>query len=155
MADEAGEGKTFTQEEVNGIVAAAKRDLSAKHETEKEGLSKQIEETLKESENHKGLYAQSEERIKELQTQAEAASKSALKYKIGLDKGLPLPVAERLVGDDEDSLVKDAETLSELLKKPGDGTGRLAGGPPEGGKPDAEDKDDMNALIRRKAGRGQ
>jgi hypothetical protein len=152
MADEGD--KTFSQEEVNGIVAAAKRDLSTKFESEKEGLSKQIEETLKESESHKGLYAQSEERIKELQTQAEAASKSALKYKIGLDKGLPLPVAERLVGDDEDSLVKDAETLSELLKKP-NAEPRLAGGPPEGGKPDKDDASDMNALIRRKAGRGE
>lgn len=153
MADEPAGDKTFTQEEVNGIVADAKRGLTAKFEQEKSGLSKQIEDTLKESENHKGLAAQSEERIKELQAQAEAASKSALKYRIGLDKNLPLPVAERLVGDDEAALVKDAETLSELLKKP-NADPKLAGGPPEG-KPGATDAEDMNALIRAKAGRGQ
>lgn len=153
MADEPAGDKTFTQEEVNGIVAAAKRDLSSKFEEEKSGLAKQIEDTLKESENHKGLYAQSEGRIKELQAEAEAASKTALKFRVGLDKGLPLPVAERLVGDDEAALTADADTLAELLKKPGDGQGRLAGGPPEGGGGGGPDADDMNARIRAASGR--
>lgn len=150
MSDE--QGKTFTQDELNAIVANEKRALTAKFEEEKSGLAKQIEETLKDSESHKAAAAQSTQRVEEMQAALDAKDSTLLKYKVGTEAGLPAAVIGRLQGDDEEALAKDAATLSELLKKPGDGEGRLAGGPK--GDPPKQDENDMNARIRAAAGKG-
>jgi hypothetical protein len=59
-------------------------------------------------------------------------------------------VIDRLQGDDEEALTKDAETLAGLLKDGSGGEGRLKGGPE--GDPKTE-PDDMNARIRAAAGK--
>lgn len=134
--------KTFTQDEVNAFVAAERHKGSEKIGA----LTKERDDLAAFKQGADKFKADAEKEI--------ASTKlAATKYRVGLDKGLPLPVAERLVGDDEESLAKDADTLAELLKKPGDGAGKLAGGPSDGGAPDTTQ--DMNARIRAAAGRGR
>jgi hypothetical protein len=52
------------------------------------------------------------------QTQAalEAARLETLRYRVALQVGLPVDLAQRLVGDDEESLVKDATTLKGMVR---------------------------------------
>jgi (p)ppGpp synthase/HD superfamily hydrolase len=132
---------TFSQEQVNSFVAEERRKADEK-----------IAKIEKEANEKGALATQADERIKEIEKNLSAKEHEALKYRVALDSGLPRTVAERLQGDDEAALKKDAEELSELLKKPDaeGGTGRMAGagaGPPEEGE-------SMNDLIRKKAGRG-
>ncbi len=93
----------------------------------------------------------------ELRTQLEAATATstdstsrlataeslALRYEVALEKGLPLDLAKRLVGDDRDSLVADADGLRALLgdqRPPVD----LGQGPRDEVKPPK----DVNAALR-------
>jgi hypothetical protein len=153
MADE-DMTKTFTQDEVNGMIANERRAIEEKYGKTIAEKDKAIESLAKEKDGATALATQADERIKAMEDDLNSTKRDALKFRIGLDKGLPLAVAERLQGDDEAALASDADTLAELLKKPGGNEGRLAGGPPEGGKPDKPEDGDMDAMIRRAAGRG-
>jgi hypothetical protein len=144
MTDEA---RTFTQDEVNSMIAAEKRTLTAKFDEEKSGLAKQLEDALKDSETHKTAAVQSDERIKQMQADLESRDHSLLRMRVGVEKGLPLPIIERLQGDDEAAITADAEKLSELVAQP-KGEPKLPGPKREPDKPE-----DMNDLIRRGAGR--
>lgn len=85
--------------------------------------------------------------------QATRASHEALRLRVALRKGLPESLADRLIGDDEAALVKDADTLLAMVPAQppppppsrvpdaGAGTGRTA--PP---------KRDPNELLRIAAG---
>lgn len=138
----------FTQEQVNGMIAAEKRTLAAKFDEEKSGLQKQIDETLKASEAHKGAYAQSEERIKQMQAELDASTMGLTRMRVGVEAGLPVGVIDRLQGDDEAAIKADAEKLAEFVKS-GKVEPKL---PAPKGEPPAETT--MNDLIRQKAGRG-
>jgi hypothetical protein len=135
-----GQRSGFSQEQVDAFVAAERR----KGKETADGLAKSLDEA-------KGLVAQSDTKLKEMETNLNSSKREAAKFKVGLEAGLPLAIAERLTGDDEDALKADAEKLSELLKWPDEPKPpRLEG--PKGGAP--ETQADMNDLIRRKAGRG-
>jgi hypothetical protein len=136
----ASEGKSFTQEQVNAFVAAERHKGSEK-----------IGQLTKERDDLAAFKASADKFRADAEKEIGSAKHEALRYSIALDKGLPRAVAERLVGDDAEALTKDADTLAELLAKPAP-EGRLAA-PPEGGTPDGGEQD-MNAMIRRKAGRG-
>jgi hypothetical protein len=148
MGDEGtgGDG-TFTQDQVNSMIAAEKRNLTAKYEEEKSGLAKQLEDALKDSESHKGLAMQSSERVEQMQKDIDERDHSLLRMRVGVEKSLPLPIIERLQGDDEASITADAEKLAELMKQP-KGEGRL---PAPKGEPETETG--MNDLIRKATGR--
>lgn len=57
--------------------------------------------------------------VSELTDRAEKAEKSLLKNKIAYDNKLPLELASRLVGDSEEELKKDAESLASLVSPTG------------------------------------
>lgn len=48
----------------------------------------------------------------------EAARLEALRYRVALAEGLPVDLAARLVGEDEEALVKDAKALKGLVRSP-------------------------------------
>lgn len=54
--------------------------------------------------------------VSELTKRAEAAEQSLLKNKIAYENRLPLELANRLVGSNEEELKADAETLASLIK---------------------------------------
>jgi hypothetical protein len=144
-----GGERSFTQEELNAIVAQEKRALTAKFSEEKDGLAGQLESLKKEHEPLKAVAAQSAEKVKELEASLGQETTKAMRYKVAVEKGLPLAIAERLTGDTEEALKTDADSLSELLKKPGGGG--LAGGPRNEAPPE---KPSINDMIRKAAGRG-
>lgn len=86
-----------------------------------------------------------------LKAERDAVRVEALRARVALAKGLPADLADRLRGDDEDSMVEDADRLLVLLKP-----GKPSGDIDQGVRGEASDKDDkpsMNALIRSAAGR--
>lgn len=89
------------------------------------------------------------ERLKEQEARAAKAERDALRLKVALDKGLPKTLASRLQGDTEDELMADADELLSTVgttKRTPDFDGGARTPPPS--------DDDMNALIRQRAGRG-
>lgn len=103
----------------------------------------QQEKILKEQQNYQKLF---EEREAELKTERT----NNLRMKVALSKGLPAELIDRLRGDDEESLVKDADSLLSLFK-PAEPAQRQAPGvpPSRGGKPAKLDIEGMTpAQIR-------
>jgi hypothetical protein len=84
-----------------------------------------------------------EQQVAQARQQVEAARHEALRYRVALETGLPADLAVRLVGDDEDSLRKDAKALQSLVKPragtPDASTGTNA--PPPG--PASKDPNDL------------
>lgn len=102
----------------------------------------QQEKILKEQQNYQKLF---EEREAELKTERT----NNLRMKVALSKGLPAELIDRLRGDDEESLVKDADSLLSLFK-PAEQPRQAPGVPPSrGGKPARLDIEGMTpAQIR-------
>lgn len=73
---------------------------------------------------------------------------SVLRSKVAAKHDLPAELADRLQGDDEAALEEDAKRLAELVTPVGDMGARRGGAQGTGGS-----ADDMNAQIRRMAGR--
>lgn len=106
---------------------------TARQEAEKELAEKYGDyEALKErAAESKDTIAAKDKRIKELEDAAKAAEKTAqdltakiggmelaqLKARIANEVGLPLDLAGRLAGDDEESIREDAENMKALIGK--------------------------------------
>lgn len=78
-------------------------------ETEVTTLQGTIEETKQSAAKH-------EETLKELNSKIAGYETANLRTKIALQNGLPLDLADRLVGDDEATLKADAERLAGFVK---------------------------------------
>lgn len=63
-----------------------------------------------------GRVKEKDSTVSELTKRAEAAEASLLKNKIAYENKLPLELAGRLVGNNEEELKADAETLASLIK---------------------------------------
>lgn len=117
-----------TQEEfdkaIKGRLAQKDRELEEKY---KDYLSPdKVSELKKDYENKlaetKNLAKDAEDKLKaneslfgELKQRAEKAEHTILKNKIAYQHKLPMELAERLVGDTEEDLTKDAENLSKIV----------------------------------------
>ena len=55
--------------------------------------------------------------MEEMQGKIKKYETDSMKVRIANENGIPLELAERLSGDDEESLKKDAETMAKFLKK--------------------------------------
>lgn len=89
------------------------------------------------------------ERLSEAERRAEKAEKAALRFKVGTAKGLPARLTERLQGDTEEEMAADADALLSEMKP------RKGGGDWDAGtRTPAPAGTDMNATLRRMAGRG-
>ncbi len=71
---------------------------------------------LEEQEQWKELAEQSKQELADLQAKVAASELSALRLKIGTELGLPVDLSNRLSGDDEESIRKDAETMVQYSK---------------------------------------
>lgn len=117
-----------TQEEfdkaIKGRLAQKDRELEEKY---KEYLSPEKVSELKKDYEKKlvdstDLVKEAQEKLKtfdttvsELTKRAETAEKTILKTKIAYDHKLPMELANRLVGETEEELSKDAESLSKIV----------------------------------------
>ena len=85
-------------------VSELKKDYENKLEESKR-LVKEAQDKLKENESS----------VAELKTRAEKAESSILKSKIAYQHKLPMELADRLVGETEEDLNKDAESLASIV----------------------------------------
>lgn len=82
----------------------------------KEDYEKKLEELKKSAKDAADMLSENQKTVGELTKRAETAEHSLLKNKIAYDHKLPLELAGRLVGETEEELTKDAETLASLVK---------------------------------------
>lgn len=77
---------------------------------------KQLED--KDSEMQKALekYADTDRTVSELTKRAESAEKSLLQTKVANESKLPYELSDRIKGDSEEDMKKDAEMLASLIK---------------------------------------
>ena len=73
-------------------------------------LKSTIEETNTAKKSHEQTVADLNKKIAEYET-------ASLRTRIALQNGLPIDLADRLVGDDEESIKADAERLSSFVSK--------------------------------------
>lgn len=79
-------------------------------ETEVGALNETIKETNKKYANHDADLSNLNAKLKDYEM-------SNMKTKIALQYGIPYNLASRLVGEDEETLSKDAESLASLVKQ--------------------------------------
>ena len=84
----------------------------AKIKSEFEGKIKAANESLK-AERDKSL--EHSKVVSELENRAKTAETKWLKGKVAMEKGIPFALADRLIGETEEELLKDAESVSSLL----------------------------------------
>jgi hypothetical protein len=139
---ETKEGRTFTQAELDKIIAerlereSKKRkeaEAKAREEAERDTLAKN-QEWEKLAKKHEAELLEAQNRLKELELN-ELRTKAAAKYQ------LPLEIAERLRGETLEELEKDAEELKALIpeaKSQGKLNATVPGG---GGQPVTETRE--------------
>lgn len=84
----------------------------AKIKNEFEGKIKSANDSLK-AERDKSI--EHSKVVSELEQRAKSAETKWLKGKVAMEKGIPFELADRLIGDTEEELLKDAESVSSLL----------------------------------------
>ena len=84
----------------------------AKVKSELEGKIKSANDSLK-VERDKSI--EHSKVVSELEQRAKNAETKWLKGKVAMEKGIPFELADRLIGDTEEELLKDAESVSSLL----------------------------------------
>nr|DAK21893.1 MAG TPA: major capsid protein [Caudoviricetes sp.] len=87
-----------------------------KLEKEKADLLNAIEGNSQLLQEKDGVISAKDSELAELQKTNDSFKKAQLRTQIAVRNGIPYDLAERLQGDDEESLQADAERLSELIK---------------------------------------
>jgi hypothetical protein len=141
-ATEATEDQGQTEDEL-----AKWKSMARKHEKE----AKQVKDRLAELENAgKSETEKLSTRLSDIEKKYSEADKRAMRLEVALEKGLPKKLALRLQGDSQEEMEADADdllaTLGEKKQKPANFDGGARQDPPAG--------DDINAMIRARAGRG-
>lgn len=116
-----------TQEELDNVIkdrlARQKEAIESQYQDyeeikkRKEELETEVgvlNETIKAT-NDK--YANRDKDLSELNAKLKDYEMSSMKTKVALQYGIPYDLADRLVGEDEESLTKDAEKLASLVKQ--------------------------------------
>lgn len=112
-----------TQEEFNEAIKERVSRVSEKYadyeqikkknidfETQLSDLTKQLNDLTTEKTSHEKVVAELNSKIQGYET-------SSLKTRVALELGLPFEFASRLTGDSEESIRKDAESLSKFVGK--------------------------------------
>lgn len=84
----------------------------AKIKSDYEGKIKSANDSLK-AERDKSI--EHSKIVSELEQRAKSAETKWLKGKVAMEKGIPFELTDRLIGDTEEELLKDAESVSSLL----------------------------------------
>jgi hypothetical protein len=107
-----GDSDTGTQPEFDWKAQARKNETALKREREaRKDLESKVKQLLTPEE-----VQSKEQALAEAQREAQAAKTEALRLRIALAEGLPIDLAERLRGEDEEAMREDAATLKALVK---------------------------------------
>lgn len=85
-------------------VAKVKSELEGKIKTANDSLKVERDKSIEHSKV-----------VSELEQRAKNAETKWLKGKVAMEKGIPFELADRLIGETEEELLKDAESVSSLL----------------------------------------
>lgn len=85
-------------------VAKIKSELEGKIKTANDSLKLERDKSIEHSKV-----------VSELEQRAKNAETKWLKGKVAMEKGIPFELADRLIGETEEELLKDAESVSSLL----------------------------------------
>ncbi len=114
--------KIETQEELNAIIGERLKRSETKHAEETAGLRKEIEtlkadkEALsKKMQEETAKYAEYDKNLTELQGKVKKYETDSVKTRIAKEVGIPAELFDRLRGETEEELKKDAESLKALL----------------------------------------
>lgn len=115
-----------TQEELNDIIKerlarqkeSFDKDLAdlEQFKTRNSELETEVGTLQSTIEDNKNVTSQHNQTISELNKKIAGYETANLRTKIALKNGLPFDLADRLVGEDEDSLTADAERLAKFMK---------------------------------------
>lgn len=89
------------------------------------------------------------DRATEAESRATAAEMALARYRVAVAKGVPAELVDRLRGETEDEMSKDADKLMALVKPAGPKPD-----PSQGTRANGAASADMNTLLRAAAGRG-
>lgn len=111
-----------TQEELNAIIGERLKRSETKHAEETADLRKEIE-TLKadkdalskKMQEESTKYAEYDKNLTELQGKVKKYETDSVKTRIAKEVGIPAELFDRLRGETEEELKKDAESLKALL----------------------------------------
>lgn len=111
-----------TQEELERILGERLTREKEKASKVEESLKNEIADLKKSIEDSQTKYAQQQEQLNshneevaKLTAELTAQTLKATKHQIAYEYGLPFELADRLTGEDEESLKKDAETLKKFV----------------------------------------
>ena len=109
-----------TQEEFDAAISSRLQRESKKYEDKIDELNGQITTLNKEKQGLEEKIKnqpQNDEKIEELQSKLKAYETNSVKMRIANELGIPFDMADRLKGDDEESIRKDAELISKFMTK--------------------------------------
>lgn len=108
----ASESKTFTQEDVNALLAKQKREQFGDYgDLKKKAAAFDELETAKQTDQERATAA-----LTAAEQRATEAEAKALRLEVAAEKGLTTAQAKRLVGTTRDELEADADELLETFK---------------------------------------
>ncbi len=114
----------LTDEQIEKVLESHGKTIKADKEklvdyeelkTAKEGFEKQISDLSDQLTATSEKYANYDENIEGLNAKVKDYEVKNLKYKIANEAGIPLELANRLSGETEEDLKKDAETLKSFV----------------------------------------
>jgi multidrug efflux pump subunit AcrA (membrane-fusion protein) len=120
-------GKTFTQEELDRIIAERlkrEREKYADYDQLKkdaEELRKRREAEMSEAEKAKAAKEEAEAKLKAKEAELEALRLEQLRTRLVTEAGLPIALASRVRGTTEDEIKADIEELKKLVGPAGKG----------------------------------
>jgi hypothetical protein len=123
------------------------KKLSRENEARAKQNSTAAQRLAEIEESQKSAEQKATERTRVAEETAAKAAAEAAKLRVGIAKGLPADLVDRLVGSTPEELAEDADRLLALLKP-------AAPSFDAGARTTAAAPTDMNALIRQKAGLG-
>ncbi|MEG1501954.1 MAG: DUF4355 domain-containing protein [Synergistaceae bacterium] len=147
-----GTGKTFTQAELDSIVQdRLKREKEKYADYEelkkaKEKLDELDSANKSELDKLKADYEKMKKSAEEKEAQLRVKEIKDLKAKLCADAGIKSEFADRVAGEDEESIKKDIEALKKLI--PAQEAGGKGTPPPAGGKKETETGDALRDSIR-------
>lgn len=115
-----------TQEELDQIIQGRldrQKESLVKQYSDYDDLKKQVSTLTSENTSlkstisaNKEKYSDYDKNIDDLNSKIKGFETEKLRTKVALDNGLPYDLAERLVGDSEEDLTKDAQRLAGFVK---------------------------------------
>lgn len=137
-----------TQEELDTIVKARLAREKEKyadydqHKTRVSDLEKENGVLKSAAEASKNSAADYDKQIADLKKQVASYETASLRTRIALQNGLPIDLADRLQGNDEESLKADAERLASFVKP------AEPKAPPKSNEPNVGSENDEDAALK-------